>query len=121
MTTRNQTRQLLQGAAFSAALLLVTAPAALADPHGYHAALEHRACDVDLGLDPSTATYDVCTRSLDRSLSNTESEQIVRTESEPRGRLACAEIGLSPSSRAFAQCSADLRASLWNEMNLGAR
>jgi hypothetical protein len=32
MTTRNQTRRLLQGATFSATLLLVTAPAALAGP-----------------------------------------------------------------------------------------
>jgi hypothetical protein len=34
MTTGNQTRRLLQSAAFSVALLLVTAPAALADPGG---------------------------------------------------------------------------------------
>ena len=34
MTTRKQTQRLLQGAAFSAALLLVAAPAALADPAG---------------------------------------------------------------------------------------
>ena len=34
MTTRKQTQRLLQGAAFSAALLLVAAPAALADPGG---------------------------------------------------------------------------------------
>ena len=115
MTIRNQTRGLLQGAAFSAALLLMTAPAALADPQAYHAALEHRACAVDLALDPSTATYEAGVRSLERTLSDTESEQ---TTNE---RLTCAENGFRSSSRAFVECSADLRAALWNEMNLGAR
>jgi hypothetical protein len=115
MTTRNQTRQLLQGVVISAALLLVTAPAALADPQGYRAVLEHRACAVDLGLDPSEAEYDACVRSLDRTLSDTETAQTANK------RQPCAEIGLSPGSRAFAQCSADLRATLSNKMNLGAR
>ena len=35
MITDKQARQLLHGAAFSAALLLMAAPAALADPQGY--------------------------------------------------------------------------------------
>jgi hypothetical protein len=35
MITDNQTRRLLRGAALSAALLLMAAPAALADPQGY--------------------------------------------------------------------------------------
>jgi hypothetical protein len=37
MITDNQVRQLLRGAALSASLLLMAAPAALADPQGYRA------------------------------------------------------------------------------------
>jgi len=113
MTTRNQTRRLLQSAKLSAALLLLTAPAALPDPKPDSAM--HRACAVDLGLDPSTADYDVCVRSLESTLFDTESRPI--TNKHP----ACAEVGLNPNSSAFAQCAANMRATLWNENNIGAR
>ena len=113
MITDNQRRRLLHGAALSAILLLTATPAALADPQ-----LEQRACAADLGLAPGTAEYDVCLKTLDRDLSGTQPGP--RREAT-REELACAHSGFSPNSPAFVQCAANLRASLWNEMNLGAR
>ncbi len=118
MITDNQARRLLRGAALSALLLLTAAPAALADPQGYHATIEQRACAADLGLAPGTAEYDTCVKTLDRDLYGTLPGQ--RREAT-REELACAHSGFNPNSPAFVQCAADLRASLWNEMNFGAR
>ena len=118
MITDNQARRLLHGAALSATLLLTATPAALADPQGYHATLEQRACAADLALAPGTGEYDACVQTLDRDLSST---QPAPRREATREELACARSGFNLNSPAFVQCAANLRASLWNEMNLGAR
>jgi hypothetical protein len=38
-----------------------------------------------------------------------------------RARLACADVGIDPSSAAFGQCVVDLYYSLWDEQNEGER
>jgi hypothetical protein len=38
-----------------------------------------------------------------------------------RPRLACADVGIDPSSAAFGQCVVDLYYSLWNEQNAHER
>jgi hypothetical protein len=38
-----------------------------------------------------------------------------------RARLACADVGIDPSSAPFGQCVMDLYYSLWNEQNLQER
>ena len=112
MITNHHARKMLCGAAFSAALLLMAALAALADPQTDRLAQEQHACGAILGLNPSVAGYDNCIRSLDRSLS------------EARGgkeAAACAYLGLVSTNRGFQPCAAELRATLWNEENIGAR
>jgi hypothetical protein len=115
MMTDHQTRLLLRAAAFSAAVFLIAAPAALADPAGYRVSVAQHACAADLGLNPSNGEYDACVSSLDRARSGAESRQI------PGAAAACGGIGLNAGSRAFDQCTDNLRATLWNAENLGAR
>ena len=38
-----------------------------------------------------------------------------------QARLACADVGIDPSSAAFRQCVVDLYYSLWNEQNARER
>jgi hypothetical protein len=38
-----------------------------------------------------------------------------------RARLACADVGIDPSSAAFGQCVVDLYYSLWDEQNARER
>ena len=38
-----------------------------------------------------------------------------------QARLACADVGIDPSSAAFGHCVADLYYSLWNEQNARER
>jgi hypothetical protein len=38
-----------------------------------------------------------------------------------QARLACADVGIDPSSAAFGQCVVDLYYSLWNEQNVYER
>ena len=38
-----------------------------------------------------------------------------------RARLACADVGIDPSSAAFGQCVVDLYYSVWDEQNEGER
>ena len=38
-----------------------------------------------------------------------------------QARLACADVGIDPSSAAFGQCVIDLYYSLWNEQNARER
>ena len=38
-----------------------------------------------------------------------------------QARLACADVGIDPSSAAFSQCVVDLYYSLWNEQNARER
>ena len=91
MIANDQVRQLLRDAALSAALLMMAAPAALADPQGYHAASEQPAYTAYVGLHPSAPDY---------ALSPTSGGQIPGV-----------------SSRA----ADDQRATLWNENDFGAR
>ena len=112
MITNYQARQMLCGAALSAALLLMAVPAALADPQADRVAQEQHACGVILGLNPSVAGYDACVRSLNRSLPNAR---------EGKEVAACTYVGLDSTNRGFGQCADDLRATLWNEENIGAR
>jgi hypothetical protein len=108
MITNYQARKMLRGAAFSAVLLLMAVPAALADPQTDRLAQEQHACGTILGLNSSVAGYDDCIRSLDRSLS-----------AAPGGKeaAACAYLGLVSTE----PCAAELRATRWNEENIGAR
>ena len=64
-----------------------------------HIAQEQHACSVVLGLDPSERPYDICIRSLSKSVS--EAEQIGQIKS---ARRVCAAKGLNPGTSAFATC-----------------
>ena len=103
MTANNQTCQLLRRAALSAAMLLIAAPAAFADPPGYlfkdiepgapavvSAPPQHptaanagsslstaqaREVCAALGLDPSADPYGRCITSLQRLVAQSEQEQ----------------------------------------------
>jgi hypothetical protein len=68
---------------------------------------------VILGLDQSEAEYDACIRSLDRSLSSIATPQ----QGDEAVAAACSYVGLSST----ADCESNLRATLWNEENIGAR
>ena len=108
----NQTRRVLQRAALAAALLVMTIPAALADPQADRLAQEQHACAAILGLNPSVGGYDGCVGSLQRSQSAAPQDNEV---------AACAYVGLGSTNGGFDQCAANLRATLWNQENLGAR
>ena len=103
MTANNQTCQLLRRAALSAAMLLIAAPAAFADPPGYlfkdiepeppavvgvppqHptatnpgsslSTAQARDVCVALGLDPSADPYDHCVTNLQRLVGQSERAQ----------------------------------------------
>jgi len=117
MITNNQARQSLRYAVMAAAMFLIPAPTALANPQADRS-LEQRSCAVAMNLNPATADYDVCVRSLDRALSDAGSGHYVAV---PNERRACADIGINPRSPAFDRCADDLRNSLWNDDDLGAR
>ena len=112
MITNYQARKVLRGALLSAALLLMAVPAASADPQTGRVAQEQHACGVIFGLDSSVAGYDACVRSLDRSLSGAR---------EGKEAAPCAYVGLDSTNRGFKPCVDELRATLWNEENIGAR
>jgi hypothetical protein len=63
------------------------------------------ACAVIMGLNQSEASYDACIRSLD-------------PDPQPQGNeaAACRYVGFSTDA-----CVRNLRATLWNEENIGAR
>jgi hypothetical protein len=48
---------------------------------------------------------------------STRSASAIERASWAQTRLACADIGVDPSSSAFDQCVFDLYYSLWNEQN----
>jgi hypothetical protein len=108
MIRNNQAQRILRSAAFSAGLLLMIDPAAMAGTSADRAQEQH-ACAVILRLDQSEAGYDACIRSLERSLS--------AAQQQGDESAACAYIGLGST----APCATDLRATLWNEENIGAR
>ena len=102
MLRNNQARKILQRAAFSTGLLLMTVPAAMAQAD--RAQAQH-ACAVIMGLNQSEASYDACIRSLD-------------PDPQPQGNeaVACAYASFSTDA-----CARDLRATLWNQDNIAAR
>jgi hypothetical protein len=108
MIRNNQIQIILRCVAFSTGLLLMAAPAAMADSAA-DGAREQHACAVIIGLNQSEALYDACIKSLDRSLATARPQG---TEAE-----ACAYVGLGSST----ECASDLRAMLWNEKNIGDR
>jgi hypothetical protein len=108
MITNYRAPKMLRGAAFSAFLLLMTVPAASADPQTDRLAQEQHACGTILGLNSSVAGYDDCIRSLNRSLSAARGG---------KEAAACAYLGLASTE----PCAAELRATRWNEENIGAR
>ena len=77
---------------------------------------EHHACAIVLGLDPSVAGYAACVGSLHQSL-----DQARPSAQDGNEAAACADVGLGPTDPGFAQCAADLRATLWNQELLGPR
>jgi hypothetical protein len=79
-TINNTLHRLLRRIAVSAALLLSVAPAALANaPSPSQMAREQHACAVVLGLDPSESPYDACVRSLDSSVSPSDSADLAQS------------------------------------------
>jgi hypothetical protein len=90
--------QLLRQAALSMALLL-TAASRFGRSGGLLGAQEHHACGVVIGLDPSTAPYQTCIVSLERSLS-----ELAQAQDVQRSRLSCAQEGLAPGTSGFAAC-----------------
>ncbi len=82
-------------------------------------AQEHHACAVVLGLDPLGRRYDVCIRSLDRSLSEWDRAQLVARLTESK-RSACAQKGLNPGTPAFAVCVVNAEQSSVNAGGYGA-
>jgi hypothetical protein len=96
MTTRNQTRRMLQSAAFFAALLLVAAPAALAAPQGYSAALGAPAVvNTPMPALSNAPKPDVCFLSSPGAFANVSASKIPSTTSA----LAAADINSTGSTR----------------------
>ena len=62
-------------------------------------AQEHHACAVVMGLDSPGRRYDICIRTLDRSLAEQDHARLVQT-----GRSACVQKGLQPGTPTFAVC-----------------
>jgi hypothetical protein len=66
--------------ALSAAMLLSVAPVSLANSsNSSRMAREHHACAVVLGLNPSEVPYDVCVRSLDSSLPQSDQADLAQS------------------------------------------
>jgi uncharacterized protein with beta-barrel porin domain len=112
MTRDNQIGRILRGLALSAGLLLMAIPAALAGTQAERVAREQHACAEILGLNPSQAGYDACITTLDRARSDPQ---------QGNEAAVCAYVGLGPTASALDQCADELRATLWNQENLGAR
>ena len=109
--TREQLRHLSARAAHSVeiiaggALVLLGSASTLANAAENSARLarEQHACAVVLGLDPSGRRYDVCVRSLDKSLSELDQARPATRLDEIK-RSACAQNGLTPGTPTFAVC-----------------
>jgi hypothetical protein len=109
--TREQLRHLSARAAHSVeiiadgALVLLASASTLANAaeNSTRLAREQHACAVILGLDPSGRRYDVCIRSLDKSLSELDQARLATRLDESK-RSACAEKGLTRGTPAFAVC-----------------
>jgi hypothetical protein len=81
-------------------------------------AREQHACAVVLGLDPSGRRYDVCIRSLDKSLSELDQARLATRLDEIK-RSACAQNGLTPGTPAFAACVVNAEQSSVNAGSYG--
>ena len=90
-------------AAAALALLASANTLANAAENSARLAREQHACAVVLGLDPSGRRYDVCIRSLDKSLSELDQARLA-TRLDENKRSACAQKGLTPGTPAFATC-----------------
>ena len=109
--TRAQVRHLFSRAthfveiiAAAAVVLLASASTfANAAENSARLAREQHACAVVLGLDPSGRRYNVCVRSLDKSLSELDQARLA-TQLDESKRSACAQKGLTPGTPAFAVC-----------------
>ena len=90
----------------------MTIPAAPANAQADRFARVQYACATILGLNLSTARYDACVRSLNGWVPDA-----------PKGNEveACRYVGIRSTNRGFEECAAQLRATLWNQENLGAR
>lgn len=62
-------------------------------------AREQHACTVVMGLHQPGALYDICIRSLERTLFELDQARLLSTE-----RNACARLGLKPGTPSFAAC-----------------
>ena len=87
------------------ALVLLASASILANAAENSARLarEQHACAVVLGLDPSGRRYDVCVRSLDKSLSELDQARLATRLDESK-RSSCAQKGLTPGTPTFAVC-----------------
>jgi hypothetical protein len=124
--TREQLRHLSARAAHSVeiiaggALVLLGSASTLANAAENSARLarEQHACAVVLGLDPSGRRYDVCVRSLDKSLSELDQARPATRLDEIK-RSACAQNGLTPGTPAFAACVVNAEQSSVNAGSYG--
>jgi hypothetical protein len=69
-------------------LLLQPIKVARATENAARAVLENHACAMVLGLNPSEASYDVCIRSLDNTLSRADNTQAVVNIHDARAKQA---------------------------------
>ena len=99
MMTNNKAGQLLRRTALSAAMLLIAAPAALADPPGYLFR------DFD---DAAPATVSAPIAPAQRNAANQEAARVASAPAFANvvesSRSACAREGLSPGTSDFAAC-----------------
>lgn len=79
------------------------------------------ACGMILGLSKSEAPYEACVRSLDATASNPANAVALANPPPMMIRIACGDLGLEPDTPSFDQCEANLRQSLFNLSNVGAR
>lgn len=99
MMTNNKAGQMLRRAALSAAMLLIAAPAALADPPGY--------LFRDFA-DTAQATVSAPMPAPQRNATNQEASRVASAPAfadvVESSRSACAQEGLSPGAPDFAAC-----------------
>jgi hypothetical protein len=95
---RAGTTRLIAGVA-AIALLAATHTSARAAEAASRMAHEHHACAVVMGLHQPGDLYDTCIRSLDKTLTELDQGRLANRE-----RIACAESGFTPGTRAFDVC-----------------
>ena len=102
------------------ALVLLASASILANAAENSARLarEQHACAVVLGFDPSGRRYDVCIRSLDKSLSELDQARLATRLDEVK-RSACAQKELTPDTPAFAACVVNAEQSSVNAGSYG--